>query len=421
MMKRLYVLLQSVFCTIILLAQTDVDTRIAVNEQRDPNTFVLIISNENYKYEQPVPFALNDGAIFKLYCEKTLGIPSDNIKYQPDASLNDMQTQFWLLEKKMSAFDGDARAIIYYSGHGMPSDDDKTAYLLPIDGNSAMPKSGLSVAELYQQLGAMKSRQTIVLLDACFSGARRDGQMLASSRGVAIKAKSEPVSGNMVVFSAAQGNETAYPYKEKKHGLFTYYILEQLQQNGGCVSLGDLSDYVTKQVSRISIVKNEKSQTPSVIASPSIENWRDWKFADSPAAQYETHAATRETAKATSSKTSKPAQIMLKRDIQWEEEEPDVSSETVQATSTHAVATIPKTGASLDLGYAEWTGKVVKGKPDGYGTMVFKKKHLIDSNDPDKNEAEAGDRIEGSYNNGHLEQGTWYKSNGDSELLLIGL
>ena len=111
MMKRLYVLLQSVFCTIILLAQTDVDTRIAVNEQRDPNTFVLIISNENYKYEQPVPFALNDGAIFKLYCEKTLGIPSDNIKYQPDASLNDMQTQFWLLEKKMSAFDGDARAV----------------------------------------------------------------------------------------------------------------------------------------------------------------------------------------------------------------------------------------------------------------------------------------------------------------------
>lgn len=268
-------------------AQSSVDTKIAVNTVQDNKTFVLVIANENYKYEQIVPYALNDGNIFRLYCEKTLGIPADNIKYQPDASLNDMQTQFWLLEKKMKAFEGEARAIVYYSGHGMPADDGKSAYLLPIDGNSAIPKSGLDVAELYHQLGAMPSRQTIVFLDACFSGGRRDGQMLASSRGVAIKAKQEPVEGNLVVFSAAQGNETAYPFKEKEHGLFTYYVLEQLQEHGGCVSLGELSDYVVKQVSRTSIVKNEKSQTPSVIASSTNKDWRNWKFTDSPATRWE--------------------------------------------------------------------------------------------------------------------------------------
>ena len=377
-------------------AQSPVDTKIGVNTVQDDKTFVLIISNENYKHEQSVPYAINDGNIFRLYCEKTLGIPADNIKYQPDASLNDMQTQLWLLEKKMSAFEGEARAIIYYSGHGMPSDDGKDAYLLPVDGNSSIPKSGLSIADVYLQLGKMPSRQTIVLLDACFSGARRDGQMLASSRGVAIKAKQKPVSGNMVVFSAAQGNETAYPYKEKRHGLFTYYVLEQLQQKGGCVSLGDLSDYVTKQVSRTSIVKNEKSQTPSVIASPSIPDWREWKFAEKPATQYETLSQMKEEAV----------------------EEVPVQAQEV---STHAVATKQRSSASLNLGFAEWTGNVVNGKPDGYGTMVFKRKHLIDSNDPDKHQAEAGYKIEGSYQNGHLEQGTWYKSNGDSELLLIGL
>ena len=282
---RLLLSLFFVFSNCNIIAQDLIDTKIAVNNVTDEKTFVLIICNENYKYEQPVPYALNDGDIFRQYCEKTLGIAAENIKYQPDASLNDMRIQLSLLEKKVNAYDGEARAIVYYSGHGMPSDDDKTAYLLPIDGNSAIPMSGLSIADLYKQLGEMKSRQTMVFLDACFSGARRDGQMLASSRGVAIKVKDTPVTGNMVVFSAAQGNETAYPYKEKHHGLFTYFVLKQLHQYGGHITLGELSDYVTKQVSRTSIVKNEKSQTPSIIASNSVKDWRNWIFAEKAADQ----------------------------------------------------------------------------------------------------------------------------------------
>ena len=282
---RILLSLFFVFSNCNIIAQDLIDTKIAVNNVIDEKTFVLIFCNENYKYEQPVPYALNDGDIFRQYCEKTLGIAAENIKYQPDASLNDMRIQLSLLEKKVNAFDGEARAIVYYSGHGMPSDDDKTAYLLPIDGNSAIPMSGLSIADLYKQLGEMKSRQTMVFLDACFSGARRDGQMLASSRGVAIKVKDTPVTGNMVVFSAAQGNETAYPYKEKHHGLFTYFVLKQLHQYGGHITLGELSDYVTKQVSRTSIVKNEKSQTPSIIASNSVKDWRNWIFAEKAANQ----------------------------------------------------------------------------------------------------------------------------------------
>ena len=279
-------------CTLTMRAQTDVDTRIAVNDQQDPDMFVLIISNENYKYEQPVPFALNDGAIFKLYCEKTLGVPTKNIRYTPDATLNEMRRQLLWLDNVMKAYQGEARAIVYYSGHGMPSEDAKHAYLLPVDGDSRLAESGLSTEQLYKQLSLMPSKGTIVLLDACFSGARRDGQMLASNRGVAIKVKEETVSGNMVVFSAAQGDETAYPYEEKKHGLFTYFLLSALQESGGCISLGKLSDQVTKMVSRRSIVENDKGQTPTVRSSSTSSGWRNWMFANSAAKRYETLAST---------------------------------------------------------------------------------------------------------------------------------
>ena len=79
----------------------------------------------------------------------------------------------------------------------------------------------------------------------------------------------------MVVFSAAQGDETAYPYQDKKHGMFTYYLLKKLKDTKGLVSLGDLSDYVTSEVKRQSIVSNGKMQTP--IAVPSLSVSGTWK------------------------------------------------------------------------------------------------------------------------------------------------
>ena len=120
-------------------AQDNVDTKILVNDVKDENTFVVIISNENYKYEESVPFAKNDGEVFRIYCQKTLGIPESNIRYAPDATLNEMNYQFSWLEDALKAYDGTARAIIYYTGHGMPDESSKEAYLLPVDGFSKSP------------------------------------------------------------------------------------------------------------------------------------------------------------------------------------------------------------------------------------------------------------------------------------------
>lgn len=268
-------------------AQDSVDTKIFVNDVKDENTFVIIISNENYKYEESVPFARNDGEVFRIYCQKTLGIPESNIRFVADATLNEMNYQFSWLEDALKAYDGTARAIIYYTGHGMPDENSKEAYFLPVDGFSKSPAtSALSTKVLYDKLGKMNSKSIMVFLDACFSGAKRDGKMLASSRGVAIKPNSNPVGSNTVVFSAAQGNETAYPYKSMKHGMFTYYLLDKLQQTGGAVTMGDLSDYVTTQVKRKSVVENGKSQTPSVVA---VNNdWKSWQLAAKAAKKIET-------------------------------------------------------------------------------------------------------------------------------------
>ena len=288
-MKRIRLYLLGLFIIPqAIQAQSTVDTKIAVNSQTDDKTFVVIIANENYKHEETVPFARNDGEVFKVYCQKTLGIPENNIRFAPDATLNEMNYELDWLDDVLKAYDGDARAILYYTGHGMPDESSKEAFLLPIDGYSKSPQSGLSTKKLYQKLGKMNSESVIVFLDACFSGTKRDGKMMVSSRGVAIKAKDEPVGSNTVVFSAAQGDETAYPYKSQQHGMFTYYVLEKIQHSGGATTLEELCQYVTQQVKRKSVVENGKSQTPSVSYASNNQNWRTWKLASTAAQQYET-------------------------------------------------------------------------------------------------------------------------------------
>ena len=291
-------------------AQT-VDTKIAVNSQTDDKTFVVIVSNENYKHEESVPFARNDGEVFKVYCQKTLGIPEDHIRFAPDATLGEMNFAIYWLGNMLKAFDGEGKAIVYYSGHGMPDESGKEAYLLPVDGFSQSTEGALSTKSLYKKLGEMNSKHIVVFLDACFSGAKRDGKMLASSRGVAIKAKTDPVSDNTVVFSAAQGDETAYPFKSQRHGLFTYYILDKMQQSGGSTTLGELSDYVTQNVKRKAVVENNgKSQTPTVIASSNNNGWRDWQFAASAAKKYEDRVVTLDQPAAKPAPAPAPAPVV---------------------------------------------------------------------------------------------------------------
>lgn len=226
-----------------------------------------------------VPFALNDGEIFAEYCKKTLGVPEQNIHLVKDATLNDLKFNIKWLQNVLKVFDGEASVIFYYAGHGIPDEQSKTAFLLPVDGYGTDVSTGYSLEDLYKDLGKLPSKEISVFLDACFSGAKRDGGILASARGVAIKVKSVAPMGNMVVFSAAQNDETAFPYKEQKHGLFTYYLLKKLQESKGNVTLGDLAEFVKSQVEKQSIVINGKLQSPSIVGPYADNvNWKLWKL-----------------------------------------------------------------------------------------------------------------------------------------------
>ena len=259
--------------------EVDVDDDIPIVPKKNEKVFAVVIANEKYQMEKAVQYAKNDGRVFAEYCRKTLGLPEKNIHYVTDATLNNLKYELKWLQNVMKVYRGEAKVIFYYAGHGIPDEQNKNGYLLPIDGYGSDVTTGYALDDLFKTLGNMPSKSVTIFLDACFSGAKRDGDMLASTRGVAIKVKQNAPQGNMVVFSAAQGDETAYPYNEFEHGLFTYYLLKKLQETKGDVTLGELGDYIKTKVEQQSIVVNGKLQSPSIMSAPLIGNdWKTWKL-----------------------------------------------------------------------------------------------------------------------------------------------
>ena len=263
----------------------DVDMNIPQNSNQYPYRFALIIGNEDYSTfqtdlssEVDVAFAKNDASVFREYAIKTLGVPEANAQLLLNATAGQMRQALAKINKLAEKSAGQAELIFYYAGHGLPDEVTKDPYLIPVDVAGTSVQFGLKLTDIYKSLTQFSTERVTVFLDACFSGGAR-GQGLVAARGVKIKPKEESLNGKLVVFSASSGDQSSLPYKEKGHGIFTYFLLKKLQDSKGEVSYKELSDYLRSQVSLQSVVINSKEQDPQTNVSPSaVAEWEKWKL-----------------------------------------------------------------------------------------------------------------------------------------------
>ena len=251
--------------------QSDVDKNIPQSTKVAENTYALIIANEDYQFVDDVAFATHDGEIFKEYCIKTLGIPERQIRYCANASYGVISGGVDWMKYALNNFEG-SRAIVYYCGHGIPDEKTGDAYIIPVDGKGTNTTTCYSLNTLYTSLASTKATSITYFMDACFTGANKEGSMLVAARGVAREAKKEVLKGKAVVFSASSGDETAMTHPEQGHGLFTYFLLKKLQETQGNVSYSELASYINKNVKKEAFLINEKPQTPVVATSSTIVN-----------------------------------------------------------------------------------------------------------------------------------------------------
>lgn len=267
------------------ISNSDVDINIPKNTTINENTYALIIGNEDYSSEQAdlnsevnVDFARHDAETFKDYCIKTLGIKEEHIIFMKDATAAKMNRGIKKLETISEILKDQMSIIVYYSGHGLPDEKTKDAYIIPVDVSGSDIQSGIKIDDMYARLIKNSPKKVTVFLDACFSGGGRNKGLL-SLKGVKVKAKEEALSGNLVVFTSSTGEESSAVYKDKSHGIFTYYLLKKIKETKGDVTYEQLYNYVNEQVKLQSLVINNKNQTPTVSGSDAVINkWENWKL-----------------------------------------------------------------------------------------------------------------------------------------------
>jgi len=262
----------------ILSKESDIDKNIPTVDIPALNIYTLIIANEDYEFLDKVLYAKHDGQIFKEYCLKTLGIPERQIFYYENATPGKIMDGVSKLQYCLDHFEN-SKAIVYYCGHGIPDEKTGEAYLVPIDGKGTNMSTCYSLNTFYKTFAATKAESVTYFMDACFTGANKEGSMLVAARGVAREPRKETLAGKSIVFSASSGNETAMTLEEQGHGLFTYYLLKKLQETKGEVTYGELSDYIIRNVQKDAFLINEKPQNPVVATSPAVASmWKNMKL-----------------------------------------------------------------------------------------------------------------------------------------------
>ncbi|MFA7116660.1 MAG: WG repeat-containing protein [Bacteroidales bacterium] len=243
----------------------------------DYNKYALVIGNEDYnsnkrraEYEPNVEYAVRDAEAFYTYAQNYLGVPESNIILLKNATCTQMNFNIKKIAKMSKMNPGKISLYVYYAGHGQIDGDTKESFLIPVDVSITSPKAGVKLEDFYATLSSSYAKRTYVFLDACYSGV---------GRGVIIKPKATPVKGDMVIMTASSSTQRSMPYKDKRHGLFTYFLLKNIKNSQGQASLFELFQQVKTDVNTNSIWLNNMEQTPELINGLNISNnWENWNL-----------------------------------------------------------------------------------------------------------------------------------------------
>ena len=238
------------------------------NQERSRNRVALIIGLEKYAVSQPAEFASRDAEVFADYAREKLGVPAGNVKLLTDSRASERgilrALKVWL---PTVVRPDETDLYVFYAGHGMPTADGSSAYLVPHDGDvQLLEDTAISRTRFFNEIEKARPRSATFFFDNCYSGATRSEELLLASRPLGIKVQETDVPDNYLVFTAGESNQTAGVLDEVKHGRFSYFVFKGLEgeadeNQDGKISAGELHTYVRESVGRFSA----GAQTPTML------------------------------------------------------------------------------------------------------------------------------------------------------------
>jgi hypothetical protein len=242
-----------------------------IKKKQESDAVAIIIGIQNYKKIPKSSYSNEDARVFAEYANKVLGVKPQNIKMLIDDEADNAEIyrafQNWLpLKVKKNKTD----IFVFYSGHGLPSDDGNSLYFLPHGADrDFISKTAINQSEIIAALQASQPNSVTMFIDSCYSGLTRTGDaLLASARPIAIKSKNVEYPTNFTVISASSPEQISWSSAELKHGIFSYYLMKGMEGDAdenkdGKITVGEMQAYLTDMVPRQALVMNRK-QVPQL-------------------------------------------------------------------------------------------------------------------------------------------------------------
>ncbi len=191
--------------------------------------YALIIGIDNYKGEWSVlNNAVNDAKTIENLLKNNYKFDYFKTLYNEKATRVNIITELELLVKNVKETDN---VLIYYSGHGEFKQELNKGYWVPIDALTASTSYYISNSDIQTFLGGIKSKHTLLISDACFSGDIFRGQTVTVPFEESDKyyAKVHNIDSRQAITSG--GIEPVMDGGRDGHSVFAYYLLKALTNN----------------------------------------------------------------------------------------------------------------------------------------------------------------------------------------------
>lgn|GEM_PF-5719797 len=223
-----------------------------------PNAVALVIGVEDYQRLPPAQYAGRDARAFRDFAVNAMGITPERVRLLVDgqARLLDVQkvVETWL---KAEIQGGATDVYVFFSGHGLASDDGRDLYLFPHDGDRAILKrSSIDRAQLIDTILGFGAKSATLFLDTCYSGGTRgDDILIADARPLMIVPRTGGIPLRANVLAAARNDQLSSSYPAARHGLFSYFLMRgmmgEADANGDrSVTLEELHTFTEGRVRR---------------------------------------------------------------------------------------------------------------------------------------------------------------------------
>ena len=216
----------------------------------NPRIHVLAIGINDYSDVPNVPFADRSALQFAELTKKLFGAQNQNVIVltNDEATSGRLRGRLRTLLNRLEPRD---QLVIYYAGHGVPSKDGKSAYLLAQDGGpGSYQESDLRLEQLYADVAQSRVGKAKLFIDACFSG--RSGRDTIIFEGVApiTVAPKQAFSNSqkIAVLTAGRGDQFSNQDKARGHRLFGYHLMRALLEQGGSIPMETLHSSLRQKV-----------------------------------------------------------------------------------------------------------------------------------------------------------------------------